>query len=47
MMELIQRGFIVPKPMGVRINVVLGPDSGGAIFALDDPTAGLDAGAFL
>ncbi len=46
-MELIRRGYIIPKPCGVRLNIVMGPEvGGGGLFALDDPVAGLDAGAF-
>lgn len=48
MMELIQRGYIVPKPAGVQMSVVLGPDGeGGNTFALDSVTSGLDSGVFL
>ena len=46
-MELIRRGYIIPKPCGVRLNIIVGPEvGGGGLFALDDPVAGLDAGAF-
>lgn len=46
-MELLQRGYIVPKPMGVHLYTVLGSVGGGSIFALDSATAGLDSGAFV
>lgn len=45
-LELINRGYIVPKPMGVRINVVMGGGSGTHLFALDDAASGLDVGTF-
>lgn len=44
--ELIERGYITPKPMGVRIN---NSDDGGTgllWFALDSATSGLDQGIF-
>lgn len=44
--ELIVRGYMTPKPMGVRItNNELG-GSGYLWFALDSSTAGLDTGIF-
>lgn len=47
-LALIQRGYIVPKPTGVRINLIIGgvPDPGTTLFALDDASAGLDVGSF-
>lgn len=46
MLQMVERGFITPKAMGVRINNVDDGGGGALWFALDSNNAGLDAGKF-